>query len=67
MKDRRLLFECSQNISIRDYVLVIKHNQEGISLDIYKKAPLDDILLIEKQYWFEDLENLEFDDYDTTN
>ena len=60
MKDRILLNECSQVIKIQDYKLVIKHNLEGISLDIYKKAPLDDILLIEKQWWFEDLSELEF-------
>lgn len=66
MKDRRLLLECSQTLKIRDYELVIKHNEEGISIDIYKKAPLDDILLIEQQYWFDDLENLEFDNYEHT-
>jgi hypothetical protein len=60
MKNRRLLNECIQTIKIQDYDLVIKHNLEGISLDIYKKAPLNDILLIEKTWWFEDLSELAF-------
>jgi hypothetical protein len=60
MKEKRLLSECSQTIKIQDYNLVIKHNAEGISLDIYKQFPLDDILLIEKTWWFEDLSELAF-------
>lgn len=60
MKDRILLYECGQKLKIRDFEVVIKHNDTGFSLDIYK----NDNLLEDRQFWFDDLEQYYEDSID---
>lgn len=49
-----LKLEESQILEINGYILSIRHNEQEISIDIYK----DEEILIEDQYWFEDLEQI---------
>lgn len=45
--------EESQEIKINDFVIIIKHNDVGFSLDVTK----DETYLLEEQFWFSDLED----------
>lgn len=50
----KLNLEESETLEINGYILSIRHNEQGISVDIYK----DEEILVEDQYWFEDLEQI---------
>jgi len=43
----------SQEIKINDFIIIIKHNDVGFSLDVIK----NDTYLLEEQFWFSDLED----------
>ena len=53
-----LLEEDNVTIKIKDYQILIAHNDTGFTIDIYQDTPLkDDVVLVrEEQYWFDDLD-----------
>lgn len=53
MKKLQLFEEQDIIISVNGFEIVLKHNDVGISFDVYK----NNNLLEDRQFWFEDWEN----------
>mgnify|MGYP003147893645 CR=1 FL=1 len=54
--------EQSIEVEIGNVMLVIKHNDVGYSIDTYAILPLDNVLIKERQTYFEDIDDIIFND-----